>query len=73
MMQAASDIFLGWTKGVQDNRYFYWRQLRDMKASAEVESMTPVALALYAADLRVDAGPGPRPLRRPGRDRRLPG
>ena len=47
MMQAASDIFLGWTKGVQDNRYFYWRQLRDMKASAEVETMTPVALALY--------------------------
>jgi uncharacterized protein (DUF2252 family) len=48
MMQAASDIFLGWTKGMQDNRYFYWRQLRDMKASAEVETMTPVALALYA-------------------------
>jgi uncharacterized protein (DUF2252 family) len=48
MMQAASDIFLGWTKGVQDNRYFYWRQLRDMKASAEVETMTPVALGLYA-------------------------
>ena len=48
MMQAASDIFLGWTKGVEDNRYFYWRQLRDMKASAEVETMTPVALALYA-------------------------
>jgi uncharacterized protein (DUF2252 family) len=48
MMQAASDIFLGWTKGAEDNRYFYWRQLRDMKASAEVETMTPVALALYA-------------------------
>ena len=48
MMQAASDIFLGWTKGVQDNRYYYWRQLRDMKASAVVETMTPVALALYA-------------------------
>ena len=37
MMQAASDIFLGWTKGADDNRYFYWRQLRDMKGSAEVE------------------------------------
>ena len=48
MMQAASDIFLGWTRGVDVTRYFYWRQLRDMKASAEVESMTPVALALYA-------------------------
>ena len=37
MMQAASDIFLGWTKGEQDNRYLYWRQLRDMKGSAVVE------------------------------------
>ena len=48
MMQAASDIFLGWTKGEQENRYLYWRQLRDMKGSAEVESLTPPALALYA-------------------------
>jgi len=48
MMQAASDIFLGWTKGVEDNRYFYWRQLRDMKGSAVVESMVPVALNFYA-------------------------
>ena len=48
MMQAASDIFLGWTKGMQANRYFYWRQLRDMKASAEVEAMVPGALAFYA-------------------------
>ena len=48
MMQAASDIFLGWTKGVEVDRYFYWRQLRDMKASAVVETMTPVALAFYA-------------------------
>jgi uncharacterized protein (DUF2252 family) len=48
MMQAASDIYLGWTKGYQANRYLYWRQLRDMKGSAEVESMTPQALAFYA-------------------------
>ena len=48
MMQAASDIFLGWTRGADDTRHYYWRQLRDMKASAEVESMAPVALALYA-------------------------
>jgi uncharacterized protein (DUF2252 family) len=48
MMQAASDIFLGWTKGVQDNRYYYWRQLRDMKGSALVEAMAPVALTFYA-------------------------
>jgi uncharacterized protein (DUF2252 family) len=49
MMQAASDIFLGWTRGqVEVNRSYYWRQLRDMKGSAEVESMAPVALGFYA-------------------------
>jgi uncharacterized protein (DUF2252 family) len=49
MMQAASDIYLGWTKGpLDDTRHYYWRQLRDMKGSAEVESMTPVGLRIYA-------------------------
>jgi uncharacterized protein (DUF2252 family) len=48
MMQAASDIFLGWTKGADANRHYYWRQLRDMKGSAEVEAMAPVALDFYA-------------------------
>jgi uncharacterized protein (DUF2252 family) len=48
MMQAASDIFLGWTKGVDVNRHFYWRQLRDMKGSALVELMAPVTLTFYA-------------------------
>jgi uncharacterized protein (DUF2252 family) len=48
MMQAASDIFLGWTKGVQDNRYLYWRQLRDMKGSAVVEGMKPLGMNFYA-------------------------
>jgi uncharacterized protein (DUF2252 family) len=48
LMQAASDIYLGWTKGEQQNRYLYWRQLRDMKGSADVESSTPAALGFYA-------------------------
>ena len=48
MMQAASDIYLGWTKGVEANRWLYWRQLRDMKGSAVVEAMTPVGLRFYA-------------------------
>jgi uncharacterized protein (DUF2252 family) len=48
MLQAASDIFLGWTRGREANRYFYWRQLRDMKGSAEVEAMAPVGLSFYA-------------------------
>ena len=48
LMQATSDIFLGWTRGVQANRYYYWRQLRDMKASALVELMSPFAMTFYA-------------------------
>jgi len=48
MMQAASDIYLGWTKGVDVNRHFYWRQLRDMKGSADVEAMIPLGLTYYA-------------------------
>jgi uncharacterized protein (DUF2252 family) len=48
LMQAASDIFLGWTKGVQADRHLYWRQLRDMKGSAVIEAMTPDALSFYA-------------------------
>ena len=59
LMQAASDIFLGWTKGVQDDRFYYWRQLRDMKASAVVEAMTarrPCASTPACAD-----GPWPTP------------
>ena len=48
MMQAASDIYLGWTKDPEDNRHYYWRQLRDMKGSADVEAMTPLALTFYA-------------------------
>ncbi len=48
LMQAASDIFLGWTKGIEANRWLYWRQLRDMKGSAVVEAMAPVMLRFYA-------------------------
>ena len=48
LMQAASDIYLGWTKGAEANRHLYWRQLRDMKGSAVVETMNPVMLGFYA-------------------------
>jgi predicted alpha/beta hydrolase len=33
---------------VQDDRFYYWRQLRDMKASAMVETQTPFAMTFYA-------------------------
>jgi uncharacterized protein (DUF2252 family) len=48
MMQAASDIYLGWTKGVDADRHFYWRQLRDMKGSVDPETMVPAGYRLYA-------------------------
>jgi uncharacterized protein (DUF2252 family) len=48
MMQAASDIYLGWTRGRDVTRHFYWRQLRDMKGSILVEEMVPLGLTFYA-------------------------
>jgi uncharacterized protein (DUF2252 family) len=48
LMQTVSDIFLGWTKS-QDGTEFYVRQLRDMKASANVENFTPRLLLEYAS------------------------
>ena len=48
LMQAASDIYLGWTKGLDVRRQYYWRQLRDMKGSILVEAMLPFALTFYA-------------------------
>jgi hypothetical protein len=45
MMQAGSDIILGWTKGVDTERFYYWRQLRHTKGSAVIERLDPVTLA----------------------------
>ena len=53
LMQAASDIFLGWqhiqagTDG--QARDFYIRQLRDWKFSIEIETLRPEGLQLYGA------------------------
>ena len=38
LMQSASDIFLGWTRGL-NGRDYYFRQLRDAKISAILEDM----------------------------------
>jgi uncharacterized protein (DUF2252 family) len=48
LMQAASDIFLGWMTGKPAGRHFYWRQLRDMKGSIEVELLKPPGLEILA-------------------------
>jgi uncharacterized protein (DUF2252 family) len=47
MMQAASDAFLGWSSS-SNGRSYYWRQLRDMKGSAEIAELSPAELQLHA-------------------------
>jgi uncharacterized protein (DUF2252 family) len=53
LMQATSDIFLGWLHvgaGVDGKaRDFYVRQLKDWKGSAVIEQMTPKGMSLYGA------------------------
>src|SRR2546430_9043697 len=52
LMQATSDIFLGWesAEGIDGRkRDFYIRQLRDWKGSAIVEDMDPRAMKVYVA------------------------
>jgi uncharacterized protein (DUF2252 family) len=49
LMQASSDIFLGWLRVDADEqqRDFYVRQLKDWKGSAEIEQMVPKGMAAY--------------------------
>jgi uncharacterized protein (DUF2252 family) len=51
LMQATSDIFLGWLHvdaGLDGKpRDFYGRQLKDWKGSAEIEQMVPKGMATY--------------------------
>jgi uncharacterized protein (DUF2252 family) len=47
LMQAVSDIFLGWHTSILTDRNFYWRQLKDMKGSAEVSEMDNESLRTY--------------------------
>ncbi len=46
VMQASGDIFLGWSSGGDHD--YYWRQFHDMKGSADVATMSPRRLGLYA-------------------------
>ncbi len=51
IMQASSDIFLGWLRVEQsvqgDSRDYYVRQLRDWKGSVVIENMNPRAMSVY--------------------------
>jgi uncharacterized protein (DUF2252 family) len=51
LMQAESDIFLGWTRATDTDgvdRDYYMRQLKDWKFSAPIEQMNPSDLAVYS-------------------------
>jgi len=48
LMQASSDIFLGWTTEERSDHEYYWRQFHDMKGSADVAAMNPRRLRGYA-------------------------
>jgi len=51
LMQAESDIFLGWTRATDPDgvdRDYYMRQLKDWKFSAPIEQMNPSVMAGYA-------------------------
>ena len=76
LMQATSDIFLGWQHvgaGLDgEARDFYVRQLKDWKGSFAIEAAAPARSGRLRAHLRLDARARPRPLRRPGRDLRVP-
>jgi uncharacterized protein (DUF2252 family) len=49
LMQAASDIFLGWHTGFFTKNEYYWRQLKDMKGSVDVSVLDEAGLGTYLA------------------------
>jgi Uncharacterized protein conserved in bacteria (DUF2252) len=55
LMQSASDIFLGWTQGL-DKRHYYVRQLRDMKISAINRRLGRQHIAGVLENVRPGAG-----------------
>jgi uncharacterized protein (DUF2252 family) len=48
LMQAASDLFLGWARDPGGGHDYYWRQLRDMKASADIAAQPLNTFLSYA-------------------------
>jgi uncharacterized protein (DUF2252 family) len=47
LMQAASDMFLGWHSSHVTDVDYYWRQLKDMKGSADVGAMDEASFKTY--------------------------
>jgi uncharacterized protein (DUF2252 family) len=49
LMQAASDLFLGWCTAPKSGRRYYVRQMWDVKGQSDPMTMTPSGLSYYAA------------------------
>jgi len=49
LIQATPDIFLGWHHGEVSNVDYYWRQLKDMKGSLDVEKMSEDGFETYTS------------------------
>jgi uncharacterized protein (DUF2252 family) len=49
LMQASSDIFLGWHQGSLTGVHYYWRQLKDMKGSVDVSTLDEDGFKTYVA------------------------
>ena len=67
LMQASSDIFLGWVhnkRGIDGlERDFYGRQLKDWKGSFETQAALPQSMTIYGQRA---AGRSPAPMPAPG-------
>ena len=74
VMQASSDILLGWLH-VEESpmdakpRDFYGRQLKDWKGSAAIDQLLPEGMTDLRQAVWLDAGPRSRAQRRSDRDR----
>jgi len=49
VLQASSDLFLGWHKAMSGEFDLYWRQLKDMKGSFEITALDKEGLDTYVS------------------------
>lgn len=47
LMQASSDIFLGWHQDSRTDVHYYWRQLKDMKGSVDPSALDQNGFKTY--------------------------
>jgi uncharacterized protein (DUF2252 family) len=47
LMQAASDMLLGWCEGRPEHRHYYFRQLFDVKGSVDLDAILPAGMITY--------------------------